>query len=885
MAEPKAVQSGLYISTEGDFPTVLPVFGDTGGLKPVTSEQFQQFAQSNPASKYKSVLGADASNFSGTLYDYLQTGSSPLAKQYASFLPGNTPTDSGMYDVGGTLMDKQAAFRTPEQIANDAQVLGQRQAEVSAAKTLAPIQGASITPVTSPIAFKQGLKEDQKQSITALVTSGRTFNDTDARNYAFAIGEPNWQQFVGKTGTQLTSAPQPQSLQQQVEATNPALTANKEYVNALFQVYHGRDANGAELTKFSGQNVGAARDAIKAGAPKGKQATITDPISGDDIETNFTGESGDVNVDPPGEYSSDDLSDALTDAITKNDFDAFLKQIVDAQQAYVKSLEPSAETVDLKKSIADIRAKADLVTQSAMEGIVDVEGQPIPMAFITGQAANIEKRANVKLSNFARLEANLLENLGISVSEDQARQAGAQANYSFLKDNVNLAFQVRESIQAQEDRVWERAQSLKEDSRAVLGDMLEMFKGYSLSQLTPDGQAQLTTLATQAGIPISLISDALDAVKNQMLAKETTGLEDIKQVGDKYFWKNPATGQIEEFDSSNFSLPPADGQTKIKTLLGNAVITGYGSSLNEAGLDMVLDGGVGADVSLPFDFEVIKAGAAGGWGNQVVARITRGSLTGTEVQISHLNNISVGLGSYQAGTSIGGQGNTGSTLTMDGKPHTAEQKAAGRGTHLDITMRDKDGKTLNSREVARLFSVRSDKNESNLDSKGLQEAMKTKEAVKLRSLNELKTSYGSYKTLIEKHGSASGFTPTARALLDSAKTDLQIKYKTAAELGALTGPDLEILAGAIPDVTDEGFISSLFPNPLRAGRAIKVIDSAIESSLDPNVSLYASLLKEQFPGIESTDTWAILTGGLGEDFEDIDALIQSVDEDYSQYFE
>lgn len=46
--------------------------------------------------------------------------------------------------------------------------------------------------------FRAGLTEKQKQSIMNLVNSGRLFSQADARNYAWAVGISDWQQFVGK---------------------------------------------------------------------------------------------------------------------------------------------------------------------------------------------------------------------------------------------------------------------------------------------------------------------------------------------------------------------------------------------------------------------------------------------------------------------------------------------------------------------------------------------------------------------------------------------------------------------------------------------------------------------------------------------------------------
>lgn len=54
----------------------------------------------------------------------------------------------------------------------------------------------------------QAAKEEPKQippdstGINALLASGRAFNETDAKNYAYSQGEANWQQYVGGSGGQ-----------------------------------------------------------------------------------------------------------------------------------------------------------------------------------------------------------------------------------------------------------------------------------------------------------------------------------------------------------------------------------------------------------------------------------------------------------------------------------------------------------------------------------------------------------------------------------------------------------------------------------------------------------------------------------------------------------
>ena len=57
--------------------------------------------------------------------------------------------------------------------------------------------------------YKPGLSDPQKQSIENLIKTGRVFNETDAKNYAYATGQSNWQQYVGKTGSQISGGGAP----------------------------------------------------------------------------------------------------------------------------------------------------------------------------------------------------------------------------------------------------------------------------------------------------------------------------------------------------------------------------------------------------------------------------------------------------------------------------------------------------------------------------------------------------------------------------------------------------------------------------------------------------------------------------------------------------
>lgn len=112
--------------------------------------------------------------------------------------------------------------------------------------------------------------------------------------------------------------------------------------------------------------------------------------------------------------------------------------------------------------------------------------------------------------------------------------------------------------------------------------------------------------------------------------------------------------------------------TSIDTHLGKGTVTSYGSDYWAYGWDVQLEGGMDADISIPFDFEFygyIPESQSNGFGIQAIVK----TMDGQEVWFSHLSEGDLNPGSYLAGTSIGKQGNTGATIGET-------------GIHVDITM-------------------------------------------------------------------------------------------------------------------------------------------------------------------------------------------------------
>lgn len=128
---------------------------------------------------------------------------------------------------------------------------------------------------------------------------------------------------------------------------------------------------------------------------------------------------------------------------------------------------------------------------------------------------------------------------------------------------------------------------------------------------------------------------------------------------------------------------------KIAYLDDYGPITGYGSKYWKPGLDVDLK--IGDPVKAPKEGEVVKAGAAGGFGNQVVIK----DRYGNETMLSHLDKINVKPGDKIAmGQAVGLGGNTGKTYSTSG----------GDGSHLDLTVKTKDGKYMTAKQAEQYVS-------------------------------------------------------------------------------------------------------------------------------------------------------------------------------------
>lgn len=193
--------------------------------------------------------------------------------------------------------------------------------------------------------------------------------------------------------------------------------------------------------------------------------------------------------------------------------------------------------------------------------------------------------------------------------------------------------------------------------------------------------------------------DLLNRIMGESYGSQDGGGDEIDSFLDSF--NSPLSMGVNGSDVSGIK----DGSS-VRNVIGQGIATGIqnGSSKWKYGFDFVLKGGKGAPVPAPFNGTVVFAGKNGGFGNQVKVRLSDGS----EIWLSHLDGLNVKKGQkISRGMIIGKQGNTGALLSSSGKELTPQQRAQGRGTHIDITVKKSDGKYLTSKEVASLLQTRS----------------------------------------------------------------------------------------------------------------------------------------------------------------------------------
>lgn len=145
-----------------------------------------------------------------------------------------------------------------------------------------------------------------------------------------------------------------------------------------------------------------------------------------------------------------------------------------AEKAYIQSLQISPEELSTQEEL-------DRLAESTRAGYEQARNQTIPLGFITGQLAAIERRALALQEPLEKKMARL----------QAARLASSEAS--------KFALNRLEQKAEEETQKAEQAQQLaREEQRAAQGDIREF--GGQLVRVTPDGQVEVLANAPQAPV-------------------------------------------------------------------------------------------------------------------------------------------------------------------------------------------------------------------------------------------------------------------------------------------------------------------------------------------------------------------------------------------------
>lgn len=208
---------------------------------------------------------------------------------------------------------------------------------------------------------------------------------------------------------------------------------------------------------------------------------------------------------------------------------------------------------------------------------------------------------------------------------------------------------------------------------------------------------RIDNITGEIGTGTTFITDYSKAFNEQLpeITQSFNNLEGFIKAYPEYY------DIIEDIYNQNPNLTDAQIQQKLisgdfnkdlsksKNYLSNyGNITGFGSSYWKYGLDVDLK--KGDPVYSPVSGTVIAVGSNGGFGNQVKIK----GNDGREYWLSHLDGFKVRKGQkINAGSLIGIGGNTGKVIA----------KGGGDGSHLDITIKDKNGNYIPAKQVYNLL--------------------------------------------------------------------------------------------------------------------------------------------------------------------------------------
>jgi hypothetical protein len=228
-----------------------------------------------------------------------------------------------------------------------------------------------------------------------------------------------------------------------------------------------------------------------------------------------------LNVNDMIGQTSGKLNEAISNsAPTFTDFTPQLNEIYGNITKQMDSInqatQPTPEMTSIGNEVAGKQTQITNLDTGFQQGMNKIEDQAIPMPFITGQQASVQRNYNQQRGTLVAEESNLLNRLGLAQDAQKANIEAQKFGLSSLFDVAGLQMKAQDAINTQKQQVFQNAQTLSKNAQDTLASILEKFQGIDPDKLTAEATAQLTQLAQQAGIPAEVLFGGMRSIADQI---------------------------------------------------------------------------------------------------------------------------------------------------------------------------------------------------------------------------------------------------------------------------------------------------------------------------------------------------------------------------------
>jgi len=206
----------------------------------------------------------------------------------------------------------------------------------------------------------------------------------------------------------------------------------------------------------------------------------------------------------PQTFSAQTVQQAFTNPISNDEILRTLRQQETLQQQLLQAQQPGPEVESLQQQLSGLQSQAERQRLSAQAGLEQIEGQPVPTPFITGQQAALQRQANLQLQTLASQERSIVDRLRLAQEKQTGVFERARTALGFGQQNLENLLNISRYFKGFSDEA-------KQESRNLLENILNFTQGTPWTQLDAETQTRITQLAADSNLPLGAIKTGLSS--------------------------------------------------------------------------------------------------------------------------------------------------------------------------------------------------------------------------------------------------------------------------------------------------------------------------------------------------------------------------------------